>query len=145
MSWLKRGGDGPFDDLSPDERDKSERLVRLGDRVLKTWVGCAEGYAQVAPDGRELNAADAAELRKRLAQLARCGRHLADERELVEETAGSEVELRSSRDFVRSLRHSMVLGLSDEPAHRARAMSVEEMKARATPVYEDWGTIMGRR
>jgi hypothetical protein len=37
-----------------------------------------------------------------------------------------------------------VLALSDDPAERARAMSLDEMKARGQPVYEAWGAIMGR-
>jgi hypothetical protein len=142
--WRRENANEPFGDLSPDERDKGERLVRLGDRVLKTFVGSAESYAKVGPDGRALNAADAAELRGALVRLARCGRHIADERDLVEQGTGSEVDLRSSRDFIRSLRHSVVLALSDDPAERALAMSVDETKARGQPVYEDWGTIMGR-
>jgi hypothetical protein len=80
-----------------------------------------------------------------LVQLARCGRHLTAERELVDFAATGEVDLRSSRDFIRSLRHSIVLALSDDPEARAQAMSADEMKARATPAYEDWGTIMGRK
>jgi hypothetical protein len=143
--WRRKDADDPFGDLSADERDRGERLVRLGDRVLKTFIGTAESYAKVAPDGRELNAADAAELRGALVQLARCGRHIADDRDLIEQGTGSEVDLRSSRDFIRSLRHSVVLALSDDPAERSRAMSVDEMKARGQPVYDDWGTIMGRR
>jgi hypothetical protein len=124
---------------------REERLVRLGDRVLKTWVACLEAYVKVAPDGRRPGAAEAAELRAQLVRLARCGRHLSAERELVDLGAGPGVDLRSSRDLIRGMRHSIVLALSDDADDRARALPVAEAKARARPAYEDWGEIMGRR
>jgi hypothetical protein len=145
VSWLKRSGGGPFDDLPPEEREVGERLVQLGDRVLKTWSACLEAYVRIAPGGGALGAADAAELRGHLVRLARCGRHLAVERELVDFAAGGELDLRSSRDLIRAMRHSIVLALSDDPDARAQAMSADEIKARALPVYEEWGAIMGRK
>ena len=141
---MRRAGKDPLRGLSPEERDVAERLVVLSDRVLKTWVGTLETYAEILPDGRELDASERFELRKRLGQVARAGVHLNVERELVDEAVG-EVDLRSSRALLRTVRHSILLALSDDPETRGRAMSAKELAFAAKPAYDDWGHIMKGR
>ena len=111
---------------------------------MKTMFGTLETYVEVAPDGRELGPAERFELRKRLGQVARAGVHLNVERELVDEAVG-EVDLRSSRALLRTMRHSILLALSDDSETRGRAMSAKEMAFAAKPAYDDWGHIMKGR
>lgn len=143
MGRLGRKQSASPDELSPQEREVVERLVAIGDRVLMAWTSMLKVYVEVAPDGRRLEEPATGQLREALVETARCGRLLDRERELVDQVVG-EVDLRSSRDLLRSLRHSMLLALADDPDLRARAMSADELKARARQAYEDWGHIMGR-
>jgi hypothetical protein len=130
----------PGSGLSPEDLDRAQRLDALADLVVITMAETFKLYLRLGPDGRELTAAEAGEVRERLEAGARCGRALDAERELIE-LASSEIDLRPALGAVRLMQHSLTLALSDSPDRRARAMPVDELKERMRPVHAQWVDI----
>jgi hypothetical protein len=125
----------PFDELQPGEQEIVLHFDALVDRLVHAVADSAEFYVGLAPDGRELDAGEAADAQRWLGELARIGRTLDRERDLVAEVADGGFDMRPTIALIQSIKRSLVLALSESPERRARAIPVPELQARAQPVY----------
>jgi hypothetical protein len=106
-------------------------------------------YVRLAPGGRELDDGE----RRRADELLGAGaaslRVVDEQRELITRLAlegqrsGTDTDLRPTASLLRSLQRSLVLALSDDSDLRKLAMTVDEVKARAEPIYDTWNGLFG--
>jgi hypothetical protein len=133
-----------FGKPSAEEMEAARRADALGDLALDTLSKTFKLYLRIAPDGRELDPAEAEEARLQVEACARTGRALDADRELVALLAG-EFDLGPSLAMIRVMQHSLLLALSDDPARRALAMPVPQVQERMAPVYSHWQQMEERR
>lgn len=119
----------------------SDRYLELRTELLNTLADTTREFVHVAPDGRELNAADRDLLEERLRSGARCLSVLTRERALVEMVAerSPRIDLRPVIHVLRRLQRSIVLANSDDPERRAQVGAIENHKAVVRTVLTDLG------
>ena len=140
-------GEGAFEGPVPPPRKKSKpervavadaaRFEELSSAVLATHGDNLELYAQIRPDGRELDPEERAAVRDRVQDTAGAARTLDAERALVD-ALEEHRDLRSDLEMLRATQQGMVLALSEDPARRRKAIPVGELGSLWVPLSERW-------
>lgn len=134
----------PFDQLQAGEQEVVAHYDLLVGRIIDTATGVFELYLKLELNGRELGPEERAAVSRKLAEVARLGRALDDDRDLVLLMAEGGFDMRPSIAFLRTLQHSLVLALSEAPERRVRAIGSDDLKARARTVYLQWKELQGK-
>jgi hypothetical protein len=128
-------------------REQRLRADEVGNRLARTVTEAAQGYNELAPDGRELSAADASRARELLVAVARSLREIHEDDELIRTVAedgqrrGRDTDLRPTISLIRMIQRGLVLALSEDPTRRKQAMPLNEMAEFAVPVTTFWRNL----
>jgi hypothetical protein len=128
-------------------REQRTRSNEVGNLLGRTIAEAAGFYNELAPDGRQLSATDAARARQILVSVASSLRAIHDDDELIRIAAedgkrrGRDTDLRPTVSLTRMIQRGLVLALSEDPARRKQAMPLTEMAKFAVPVARFWRNV----
>jgi hypothetical protein len=114
--------------LSRFNRSRTREIDAWKVRLGEAYTEAAFFYKELAPDGRELSAAERAAAEEHVETAATVDRELDLTRELFSEQEWSQTRLMLAE--FRSLRRSLTLALSSNPHRRSLALSLDEAGVR---------------
>jgi len=133
--------------LETGPRGIAIRAREVGDQIARALGKAAGFYADLEPDGRELTPNEAAAVREHLEAVTICLRSIQPDRDIIDFTAaegrrlGRDSDLRPTISVLRMMQRGLGLALSEDPARRASAMPVEELREFVIPVQRFWSEL----
>lgn len=133
--------------LKLGDREIAERGREIAEQLARTVGSTAGFYSELAPDGRELAPGEAEAAREQLEVATVCLRSIHSDRDIIDFFAeegrrvGRDSDMRPTISVLRMMQRSLALALSDDPAHRAYVMPIEELREFVIPVHRFWRNV----
>jgi hypothetical protein len=144
---LARSAKKAFQRLPAGEREVALRANELVKLLGLTMSETAGFYAELKPDGQELDADHKAKVRQRAELIAQCLRTLEADRDILDavtadgERVGQDADLQPTVSVLRVLQRSLIVAASEDPGRRARAIPIPEARRLVLGVWTFWTSM----